>query len=101
MDKKTLIDNLYHDLADELSAIVQYLTYAAKVTGPYRPQLVQFFTAEIPDEQMHAQFLANKIVALGVLVATNVRSPSAVSRWTNCRASRPFLVEPALHVTNG
>jgi len=65
MDKKTLIENMNHDLADELSAIVQYLTYAAKVTGPYRPQLVQFFTAEIPDEQMHAQFLANKIVALG------------------------------------
>jgi len=65
MNKKTLIENMNHDLADELSAIIQYLTYAAKVTGPYRPQLVQFFTAEIPDEQMHAQFLANKIVALG------------------------------------
>jgi bacterioferritin len=26
---------------------------------------VQFFMAEVPDEQLHAQFLANKIVALG------------------------------------
>ena len=65
MDAKTLIENLNHDLAEELAAVIQYTTYAAKVTGPYRPQLVQFFLAEVPDEQMHAQFLANKIVALG------------------------------------
>lgn len=65
MDKKTLIDALNRDLADELAAVAQYTVYAAKVTGPYRPQLVQFFLAEVPDEQGHALFLANKIVALG------------------------------------
>ena len=65
MDAKTLIDHLNEDLANELSAVIQYTTYAAKVTGPYRPQLVQFFLAEVPDEQGHALFLANKIVALG------------------------------------
>jgi bacterioferritin len=65
MDKETLIKKLNEDLAGELSAIIQYLTYAAKATGPYRPQLAEFFLAEVPDEQGHAQFLANKIVALG------------------------------------
>lgn len=65
MDKQTLIDHLNEDLAGELSAIIQYITYAAKATGPYRPQLAQFFLTEVADEQMHAQFLANKIVALG------------------------------------
>lgn len=65
MDEQTLIDRLNEDLAGELGAIIQYLTYAAKVTGPYRPQLAEFFLAEVPDEQGHAQFLANKIVALG------------------------------------
>ncbi|MFQ5630640.1 MAG: bacterioferritin [bacterium] len=65
MDKQTLINNLNEDLAGELSAIIQYLTYAAKATGPHRPQLAQFFLAEIAVEQLHAQFLANKIVALG------------------------------------
>ncbi len=67
MDKrtKTLVAHLNEDLAGELSAIIQYLTYAAKATGPYRPQLSQFFLAEVADEQLHAQFLANKIVALG------------------------------------
>jgi bacterioferritin len=70
MKKQTLIDHLNEDLANELSAVIQYTTYAAKVTGPYRPQLVQFFLAEVPDEQLHAQFLANKIVALGGEPAT-------------------------------
>jgi bacterioferritin len=60
-----MIENLNKDLADELGAVIQYTVYAAKVTGPYRPQLEQFFLAEVPDEQLHAQFLANKIVALG------------------------------------
>jgi bacterioferritin len=65
MDKQSLIAKLNEDLAGEFGAIIQYLTYAAKATGPYRPQLAQFFLAEVADEQLHAQFLANKIVALG------------------------------------
>jgi bacterioferritin len=65
MDRKRLIKRLNDDLAGELGAIIQYITYAAKATGPYRPQLAQFFLTEVADEQLHAQFLANKIVALG------------------------------------
>ena len=65
MDKKTLINHLNDDLADELAAIIQYITYSAKVTGPLRPQLVQFLVAEIADEQEHARYLADKIAALG------------------------------------
>lgn len=74
MDKQQLIDKLNDDLAGELSAIVQYITYAAKATGPYRPQLAQFFLAEVADEQLHAQFLANKIVALGGEPTTSSRA---------------------------
>ena len=65
MKKEELVNKLNQDLAGELGAIIQYLTYAAKATGPYRPQLSQFFLAEVADEQLHAQYLANKIVALG------------------------------------
>ena len=65
MDKQTLIDNLNEDLSGELQAIIQYLTYSAKVTGPWRPQLVTFMQTEIADELLHAQFLADKIAALG------------------------------------
>ena len=80
MDKQTLIDNLNEDLAGELSAIIQYITYAAKATGPYRPQLAEFFLAEVTDEQAHAQFLANKIVALGGEPTTTPRPvPEAAS----------------------
>ena len=63
--KDELINKLNEDLASEFGAIIQYLTYAARATGPYRPQLSQFFLAEVADEQLHAQYLANKIVALG------------------------------------
>lgn len=60
-----MIKALNDDLAGEFGAVIQYLTYAAKATGPYRPQLVDFLMAEVPDETAHAQYLANKIVALG------------------------------------
>jgi bacterioferritin len=76
MNKQTLIDKLNEDLSNELSAIIQYITFSAQVTGPYRPQLESFFLKEVPDEQGHAQFLANKIVALGG-VPTTVPAPVA------------------------
>ncbi|MDX1601322.1 MAG: ferritin-like domain-containing protein [Anaerolineales bacterium] len=80
MDKQTLIDHLNQDLAGELMAITQYLTYAAKVTGPHRPLLVDFFNAEIADETTHAQFLAKKIVTLGGEPTSNARPvPDAAS----------------------
>ena len=60
-----LIKGLNEDLAGEYNAIISYLQYSAKVSGPYRPQLVEFLQAEIPDEQRHAQYLADKIASLG------------------------------------
>jgi bacterioferritin len=73
MDREALIEKLNEDLAGELGAIIQYITYAARATGPFRPQLTDFFLAEVPDEQGHAQYLANKIVALGGEPATEPR----------------------------
>jgi bacterioferritin len=89
MDKATLIQKLNEDLAGELSAIIQYTTYAAKATGPYRPQLVQFFKTEVADEQMHAQYLANKIVALG-------GEPTTVPRPVPAAASNKEMLEAVL-----
>ena len=77
MDKQKLISKLNEDLSNELSAIIQYITYAAQVTGPYRPQLVDFLLKEVPDEQGHAQFLANKIVALGGVPTTQAAAVAA------------------------
>ena len=85
-----LITHLNEDLAGEFGAIIQYLTYAAKATGPFRPQLAQFFLAEVADEQLHAQFLANKIVALGGEPTTTPR-PVAPAR-TNREMLEAVLV---------
>jgi len=78
MDKQKLINNLNEDLANELSAIIQYITFSAQVTGPFRPQLAGFFLKEVPDEQGHAEFLANKVVALGG-VPTTIPAPVAAA----------------------
>jgi len=65
MTQDTLIQQLNAALSDEYSAIVQYTTYAAKVSGTERLELREFFLKEVPDEQGHASFLATKIVAFG------------------------------------
>lgn len=82
MDKSALIQHLNDDLAGELGAIIQYLIYAARTTGPFRPQLPEFFLAEVADEQLHAQYLANKIVALGGEPTTEPRRvpPASTNR---------------------
>jgi bacterioferritin len=65
VDRATLLEGLNHDLAGEYQAIVMYTHFAATLTGPYRKELRALFQAEITDEQGHAQFLADKIAALG------------------------------------
>jgi bacterioferritin len=64
-ERHALIDGLNQDLAAEYQAIVMYVHYSARLTGPYRRELRAMFQAEIGDEQRHAQFLADKVVALG------------------------------------
>jgi len=68
-----LIEGLNEDLAGELQAILMYLHYSATLTGPYRQELRSLFQGEIADEQGHAQFLSDKIAALGGKPTTNPR----------------------------
>src|SRR6186713_2872737 len=63
--QQALIDGLNHDLAGEYQAILMYTHYSAKLTGPYRRELRALLQSEIADEQGHAQFLADKVAALG------------------------------------
>ncbi len=63
--QQTLIDGLNHDLAGEYQAIIMYTHYSAVLSGPYLRELRALFQAGIPDEQGHAQFLAEKIANLG------------------------------------
>ena len=94
MEKETLIAKLNNDLAEEFAAIIQYITYAAKATGPYRPQLAQFFLAEVADEQAHAQYLANKIVALG---GEPISSPTPVKEAANNKEMIEAVLEAELN----
>ena len=85
-DKQALIDGLNTDLAHEYQAILMYNSYAALVSGIHRPMLKGFFEAELPEELTHAQFLANKITALGGMPTTEPaaldleREPTAMLR---------------------
>ena len=63
--RQALLDGLNHDLAGEYQAVVMYTHYSAGLTGPYRRELRALFQSEIADELGHAQFLADKIAALG------------------------------------
>lgn len=85
-----LIDGLNQDLAGEYNAIISYLQYSAKVNGPYRPQLVEFLQAEIPDEQAHAQYLADKIASLGGEPAVE---PRPVQTSNDTREMLQFIYE--------
>jgi bacterioferritin len=84
------VNALNADLAAEYAAIIQYLTYAAQVHGPFRPQLRQFFLAEIPDETRHAQFLADKISAMGGVPVT---TPAPVPQATTARGMLEAVFE--------
>jgi bacterioferritin len=71
-----LIKGLNEDLQGEFQAVIMYRLYASMVQGPYRQELRNFFAAEIPEELMHAQILADKISALG---GTPVSTPKPVT----------------------
>ena len=116
MDKQRLMEDLNEDLAAEYGAIIQYIQYAARVRGPWRSELRSFFQAEIPDEQLHAQYLADKIAAMGgnpttlptpvrdaadardMLVAVRDAEEEAVRRYTLRAQQAESLGEIALKV---
>lgn len=88
--KEQLVELLNGDLTREYQAIITYIQYAASVTGPYRQELKQFFQAEIPDETMHAQYLADKVSALGGIPAVH---PEAVPQETDAKKMLENIVE--------
>jgi bacterioferritin len=66
-----------------------YRLYASMVQGPYRQELRNFFTSEIPEELTHAQILADKIAALGGI-------PAAVPAPVTVVAEAKAMLEAAL-----
>ncbi|MBM3458412.1 MAG: ferritin-like domain-containing protein [Armatimonadetes bacterium] len=116
MSREDLVAALNGDLAHELSAIIQYVQYSAMVRGPWRTELRAFFQAEVPDEQLHAQYLADKIAAMGggpttvpapvrpartaeeMLTAVRDEERDAVARYTQRVREAESLGEIALKV---
>jgi len=88
--KEELIELLNGDLSREYQAIITYIQYSASVMGPYRQELKNFFANEIPDETMHAQYLADKISALGGIPTV---TPEAVPQETNAKKMLQNVVE--------
>lgn len=68
--KEELVNGLNQDLGFEYQAVLMYTSYSAMASGIHRPLLKSFFEDEIPEELQHAQFLADKITALGGTPAT-------------------------------
>lgn len=81
--KDELIDDLNTDLAHEYQAVLMYTSYAAMASGIHRPILKTFFEDEIPEELNHAQFLADKITALG---GTPTTEPAPLTLKSESRA---------------
>jgi bacterioferritin len=79
-ERQALIAGLNHDLAGEYQAILMYIHYSATLTGPFRRELRALFQAEVTDEQGHAQFLSDKIAALGGEPTTDPRPVPHVSQ---------------------
>ena len=88
--REALVAGLNEDLANEYQALIMYNSYAAMVAGIHRPMLKQFFEGEIPEEMTHAQFLADKITALGGEPTT---SPAPLTLATTSREMLEQILE--------
>jgi bacterioferritin len=94
VSRENLVEGLNQDLAGEYQAVLMYLQYSAKLTGPYRKELRAFFQSEISDELGHAQFLADKIAALGGEPTTE---PRAVPQADTPREMLETVLESEKH----
>lgn len=90
MSKETLLEAMNDQLAAEYQAMIMYLHYASVITGPHRPELVSFFQPEIAGEQVHAQYLSEKISALG---GTPTTVPKPVPHSTDAKQLLEYVLE--------
>jgi bacterioferritin len=90
MSSPALLKAMNEQLAAEYQALIMYIHYAAVVIGPYRPELFNFFTAEIAGETLHAQYLADKISAYGGDPTT---TPLPVPHATDAKELLEYVLE--------
>lgn len=90
MTKRELIDALNDDLAQELRDVILYLNQSSLVVGLERLRVGGFLRKLIQDELEDAQFLADKIVALGGVPTT---TPAPVPEFKDLRAMLEYDLE--------
>lgn len=65
MAREELVENLNRALGFELAAVIQYSQHSYLVTGVEREVYKEFFRDQAEEAQKHAEFLGDKLVALG------------------------------------
>ena len=90
VSKESLVEGLNTDLAHEYQAVLMYTSYAAMASGIHRPLLKGFFEEEVGEELTHAQFLAEKVTALG---GTPTTSPASVTLSSDTREMLEHVLE--------
>lgn len=65
MSSNELIDQLNKAMSLELSGVIQYSQHSYLVSGTEREVYKEFFRDQAEEAQKHAEFLGDKIVALG------------------------------------
>lgn len=65
MAREELIENLNQALSLELAGVIQYSQHSYLVTGVEREIYKEFFRDQAGEAKDHAEFLGDKIVALG------------------------------------
>ncbi len=80
-DRERLIEGLNHDLNEELNTIIRYIRHSSVMKGIPGHEVRELLREEIADEVKHAQYLADKIVALGGTPKVQVQNPAELFDW--------------------
>ncbi|MFQ5895016.1 MAG: bacterioferritin [Nitrospinota bacterium] len=79
MSKEKLIEGLNADLNTELTTVLRYILHHSMAKGLGGEELRELIEPDITEELGHAQYLADKIVALGGTPKLAPRMPALTS----------------------
>lgn len=82
MAREDLVENLNKALSLELTGVIQYSQHSYLVSGTMREEYKGFFRDQAKEAQTHAEFLGDKIVALGGVPTVE---PAMIRQSTNLK----------------
>ena len=96
-DRQALIDALNHDLAGEYQAILMYIHYSAKLSGPYRNELRSFFPHDEDAKRLSQQsFLLSEFLERERYQPPKLRRKALVHGHCHHRAVMTMAAEEAV-----